>query len=76
MTIMEIARKQSVAFGQRYLLTGIDSNRLPAWYLVEVPLLRCALFEKAVQAPPVTLEQYGIILDSGYGPPPEDARQN
>jgi hypothetical protein len=49
---------------------GEDYTAQPAWYFVSVDNIRVRAFQKAVSAGAVSFEEFGTILESGYGVEP------
>jgi hypothetical protein len=49
---------------------GEDYTKQPAWYFVSVESIRARAFQKAVSSGSVNFEEYGTIIESGYGKEP------
>lgn len=72
-----------IAFAKRtirgenvYLVKGRDSTGRAAWYYFLVSPLKKRLFESRSKSNAMNLNDFGVILRSGYGEnPPEDAVQ-
>jgi hypothetical protein len=49
---------------------GEDYTHQPAWYFVCVDSIRARAFQKAVSSGSVNFEEFGTIIESGYGEQP------
>jgi hypothetical protein len=68
--------KRTIRSENVYLVKGCDSTGRAAWYYVLVSPLKMRLFEHQSKSGSMNLNDFGVILRSGYGEnPPEDAVQ-
>jgi len=57
-----------------YLVNGgSDYTDQPAWYFIRVENVKVRAFFRAVEAGNIKLEDFGEIVESGYGEEPPDA---
>lgn len=51
---------------------GVDETKRPAWYFVCVDSPKVQAFLRAIKSGIANLEEYGRVLESGYGEAPPE----
>lgn len=58
-----------------YLIHALDINQKEAWYVLKIPEMLRQPFLDMLKSGNLKLDEYGEILESGFGAPPEDATE-
>lgn len=58
-----------------FLVRGRDDTTLPCYFYIEVDKTKRPLFEKFKKGQQVNLEEFGKVLESGYGEPSEEIKE-
>lgn len=71
----KVAKSKGAA--EVFLVTGgSDNSGRKAWYFIRVDSPKVSAFHRAIKSGNINLDEYGEILDSGYGEqPPESVKQ-
>lgn len=73
MSRLSFTRKVLESKKRLYEITAKDSSGKDAWYLLEVPPQKRLEFERALKSGALKLDDYGVIVKSGFGPKPAGA---
>lgn len=67
-----LQKVEATRSGNIFLVTGgRDKNGYDAWYYVQVEPIKISLFQKSIQSGSIKLDEFGKILESGFGKMPE-----
>ena len=68
-----IQKVEATRSGNIFLVTGgKDKSGYDAWYYVQVEPLKISLFQKMIKSGAIKLDEFGKILESGFGKTPDE----